>query len=201
MRVILLTGCLASLLFTYVSIIELDYMKKILFVICLLAGASCIFSWRNKLPKKKYKAKFKVTGSIMQTVSYCGGAVPTKEMLIKARTPAGIPFGKLFIRNATANTNSVTITDSIQADATGNFSMDLPAGNYCLVEEWKTKPFTLPLNTKVQTVDSACYRKLYDACDYELHISDKDITDIKIVFHRPCFYNQPCISYKGRMPH
>ena len=175
-------------------------MKKIAFAIFLPLAAFYILSWMSKPAKKKNKKKFLVTGSIMQTASYCGGAQPTQEMIKKLRTPSGIPFGKLFVKKTLVNEEGARIIDTIRADANGNFSITLPAGNYCLVEEWKSKPFKLPLNSKMQTVDAACYRKLYNTCDYQLNITE-DMPDLKFNFHRPCYFNLPCISYKGPMPH
>lgn len=176
-------------------------MRRITVLILLPAMAICILSWVSKQAKKKQKRKFLVTGSIMQTASYCGGARPTPEILKKLRTPAGIPFGKLYIKKNFINDQEAAIIDTIQADANGNFSIFLSAGNYCLIEEWKSKPFVLPSNSKYRTVDSACYKNLYQNCDFNLSVGNKNITGRKFILHRPCSFNQPCISYNGPLPH
>jgi hypothetical protein len=175
-------------------------MIKFSFLFLLLAALICFSSLMCASTKKISKAKFHVTGSIMETRSYCGGAQPTQEMLERYKIPTGIPFGKLFVKQGTMNNENAESIDTINADVNGNFSINLPAGNYCLVEEWKSKPFHLPLNNKNQTVDTACYRNLYNTCDYELNVADTNIDSIKIIFHRTCFYNQPCISYHGPLP-
>ncbi len=175
-------------------------MRKFSFLIFILCASLCITSWMGTAKKKKGKKTFTVTGTIMQTTSYCGGAQPSPDMLARCNTPMGIPNGKLFVKKGTMNKERASLIDSIRADANGKFSIQLPAGNYCLVEDWKAKPFDLPLNNEFQTVDSICYRNMYDACDYELNITDKNIDSVKIVFHRSCFYNRPCISYHGPLP-
>ena len=175
-------------------------MKNLPLPILLLITMVSISSWMCVTTKQKLKTTFQVTGSIMQTVSYCGGAQPTQAMLDSFNTPKGIAFGKLFVKLGGMNKEEVKIIDSIVADANGNFSIYLPAGNYCLVEEWKSKPFILPLNNANQTVDSICYKKLYNTCDFELRIASKNINNVKVVFHRTCFFNKPCISYHGPLP-
>jgi len=175
-------------------------MKRLLCAVILMSAALIISSWIGVTLKKKIKPKFLVSGSIMQTLSYCGGARPPQAILDSLNTPKGIPFGKLFIKSRNTNIKSLRIIDSILADSNGNFSIHLPPGDYCLVEEWKSRPFKLPLNDARHTVDSACFRNLYNTCDFKLRITNKNINHLKIVFHRACFYNQPCISYRGPLP-
>lgn len=175
-------------------------MRKFLYLIFLISTAFAISSWMGIAVNKKIKHKFLVTGSIMQTVSYCGGARPTPQILDSYNTPKGIPFGKLFIKSGLMNIEGAPVLHEITADSNGNFSIRLPAGNYCLLEEWKSKPFKLPLNNVNQTVDSACFRNLYNASDFTLKINNKSIHHMKFIFHRTCSYNQPCVSYRGSLP-
>lgn len=175
-------------------------MKKSLYSIFLASAAFVIFSWTCIASNKKIKHKLLVAGSIMQTVSYCGGASPSQKILDSCNTPKGIPFGKLFIKSGLTNIEGAPIIHEIKADSNGNFSIYLAAGNYCLLEEWKSKPFKLPLNSTNETVDSACFRKLYHAADFNLKVSNKSIRHIKFIFHRTCPYNQPCISYHRPLP-
>ena len=174
-------------------------MKKIitfLFVLAITLFISC-FSKRNS---KKPETQFTITGRLMETRDYCGGAVPTPELLAICNTPAGISMGKLFIKKGNFNKGKSPVIDSIVADKEGKFSIQLPAGTYCLVEDWKAKPFLLPENDEMQTVDSACYKNLYDACDYQLTVTDKNIDSVKIIFHRTCAWKKPCIEYHGPLP-
>jgi len=171
-----------------------------LYLIFMAAAVFTFSSWVCKTGDKKVKPKFMVAGSVMQTVSYCGGAKPTQEILDSCNTPKGIPFAKLFVKWGLVNTEGASIIRSISTDAHGNFSTYLPPGNYCLVEKWKTKPFHLPANNVNQTIDSACFRNLYSSADFVLKIKDKNIRDVKIIFHRTCSFNQPCITFHGSLP-
>jgi len=175
-------------------------MRKLLYAISLIGAALIISSWMRITANQRAELKFQVSGSIMQTVSYCGGAPPPQRILDSFNTPKRIPFGKLFVKSGVTNMEGAPIIDTINADVKGNFSIYLPAGNYCIVEEWKSKLFKLPLNNANQTVDSTCFRRLYNACDFKLNITDENIDNVKIVFHRTCPNNQPCISYRGPLP-
>jgi hypothetical protein len=174
-------------------------MKKFLFLFFFISSAVIISSWMCPTANHKGKRKFLVSGSIMQTISYCGGAQPPQRLLDSMNVPKGIPYGKLFVKLKGGHKEGSLIIHTIKADTNGNFSIYLPAGNYCLVEEWKTKPFKLPLNNVNETVDSTCFKNLYNTCDYELNVTDKNVRHLKIIFHRPCYNNQPCISYHGAL--
>jgi hypothetical protein len=175
-------------------------MRNILPAIFLVGATLVISSWIYTSANRKGKQRFLVTGSIMETVSYCGGAQPTQRILDSLNKPKGIPFGKLFVKQGLKNIEGAKIIRRITADANGNFSVYLPAGKYCLVEEWKSKPFKLPLKDAKHTIDSSCYRNLYNTGDFTLEIKNKAIHHARFVFHRTCSYNQPCITFHGNLP-
>lgn len=168
--------------------------------ILLLSMALCVSSWIIPPKKKKGVQKFQITGTILETRSYCGGAAPPPGMLAQLATPTPIPLGKLFVKKGETNIENAPIIATIVADTSGKFSISLPAGTYCLVEEWKSKKLVMPANDQYQTVDTTCYRKLYNAADYQLVVSNKNVGDVKIIFHRSCPWNQPCINYNGPLP-
>jgi hypothetical protein len=174
-------------------------MRLFTYSIFLLSMALCVSSWMCP-KKKKEKQKFQITGSIMETRSYCGGAVPSAELLAQCNTPMGVAYGKLYVKKGNSNKEKSAVMDSIVADKSGKFIINLPAGTYCLVEDWKSQKFTLPDNTEIQTVDSTCYRNRYNTCDYQLTVADKNIDSVKVVFHRNCAWSQPCINYHGPLP-
>jgi len=171
-----------------------------LFCAILLTGITFISSsWVHTGLNSKNSRKFLVTGSIMQTTSYCGGAQPTQKILDSFNTPKGIPFGKLFVKSGAKNIEGAPVIERINADANGNFSVYLPEGKYCFVEEWKIKPFKLPLNNVNHKVDSTCFRNLYDSPDFSLNITNKNIHHLEIILHRTCPDKQPCVSFHGAL--
>lgn len=159
-----------------------------------------VFSCSSSITaNQKAKNLFLVTGSMMQTISYCGGAQPSQQVLDSCNKPRGIPYGKFFLKSGNTNLKGASIIQTINTDINGNFAIYLPTGNYCLVEEWKSKPFKLPLNDAKQTIDSTCFLNLYNTCDFKLAIPKKSIHHLIFIFHRNCYYNQPCTSYHGAL--
>jgi hypothetical protein len=172
-------------------------MRNIILPVLLFGLIVGITSW--VVPKKKKKApkKFTVTGTIKEVRDYCGGAAPGPEQLNRKPYPvAGI---KLYIRKGIENSATETIVDSIVSGADGKFTVELPAGQYCLVEAWKKPPVTVPQNNPNMTWDSACYVSMYKKCDYGLYVnSNKQL--VEIVIPRHCAWTQPCGSYNGPLP-
>ncbi len=175
-------------------------MKKFLHLIFLLCIILAVSAWKYKPKLHKASRKFTVSGTIMQTVSYCGGAAPSRQIQDSSNTPHAIPYAKLFVKSGSSNKQDGRIIQTINADQEGNFKISLPAGKYCMLEEWKAGTFKLPSNDNNHKVDSACYRDLYNSCDFEILVAHKNIHQLKIVFHRTCSYNQPCVSYRGPLP-
>jgi len=172
-------------------------MKNFLFGMLMLGATLTLASWMYAVPNHKTKPRLWISGTIMQTTSYCGGAQPTKAIMDSANTPKKIPFAKLFVKAGESNREDARVIEKIEADSNGNFSIYLPKGNYCLVEEWKTKPFKLPANDASKTADPACYRNLYNTADFKLTVAIKSIRNLKLTFHRACPNNQPCVAFKG----
>ncbi len=172
-------------------------MKQFTFPVLLsgliLAAASCVTA-----SKKQGPVKFTVAGQLMETHSHCGGAAPTPDMVERGRTPHPVPHKTYYVKKGNANGRG-TIIDSIVSDDAGNFRISLEAGTYCLVEQWKTKPYIVPSDNKYVTYDTACHRKLYMTCDYVLDVS-KNMDKVNIVSHRSCAWNQPCQRYDGPLP-
>lgn len=171
-------------------------MRKLLYA-CLLLCTAVIFTSWSRLPRHTGKRKYLVSGSVMQIISYCGGAQPPQQVLDSMNKPKGMAFARLFLKLGEDNREHVREVHRIIADTNGNFSIYLPAGHYCFVEGWKAKPIKLSLN---QNIDSACMKELYNSCDYKLEVTNKNIRHLQIIFHRPCAYNQPCVIKKRSLP-
>ncbi len=170
-----------------------QFILPVLLLGLISGAASCVAS-----SKKTGVAKFTVTGQLLETQSYCGGAAPTPDIIERGRTPHPVPNKKYYVKKGNGNGNGKVI-DSIVSDGAGNFRIDLEAGTYCLVEHWKKMPYVVPSNSKYVTYDTACYRKLYSTCDYVLEVS-KNLDKVTIVSHRSCAWNQPCRQYDGPLP-
>ena len=172
-------------------------MRQLSFFLLAL-GLSLFFSAWICMPKKKKPLKtFTISGTVFTQGEYCGGAVPSEEQLHPKPAPA--PALVLYVREGNVNTGSKKLVDSVTSDANGNFSLQLPAGNYCFVEGWKKGRLVMPKDDQFSSWDTACYRENYSSCDFSLDV--KAATDsVKIILPRHCAWSQPCCSYHGPLP-
>ncbi len=73
-----------------------------------------------------------VSGTIIKTASYCGGAAPTDEILAELATPA--PYiGTLYLKQGTINDPLEPALATITTDENGDFSIVLAEGDYIIV--------------------------------------------------------------------
>lgn len=143
---------------------------------------------------------YAVSGIVMATHDYCGGAKPPDETLEKLKTPVPLSSKKLYLKKSRTNARSYKVAASFTSDSSGHFKVQLTPGVYCIVEEYKSKPFILPANDKFSTWDEDCLREEYAKCNFELTVRDHDVKDISLVFHIPCSWAKPCLQYRGPLP-
>ena len=135
-----------------------------------------------------------VSGRVVQTSEYCGGAAPTEEMLESLRKEKPFPHKELFIRAGTLNKYSRPIVQKFTSDAEGSFKIALPPGDYCVVDASKKDELKIPATAKGNPKEgesrAACLQKWYRACDKTLTVGKQNLKGVVIKFHHPC--NPPC---------
>ncbi len=149
--------------------------------------------------------EFKVSGRITQTHSYCGGARPPEDLLKKLNTPAPYSGKKLFVRSGTSNSTEKSIIREFTADSSGYFSIQLPAGTYCVVVEDQVKALDIQSfknkTTKNLKLDESCLQQWWDKCLMTFDVTNANKSDLNINFHFPCFTGGiPCMTYTGPLP-
>jgi hypothetical protein len=150
-------------------------------------------------------AEFKVSGTVTQTHAYCGGARPPKELLDNLTKPSPFPGKKIFIRSGTENSLDKPVIREIIADTAGKFSILLPAGTYCIIQEEQVKSLDTDFFRKKLTsyhkLDEECLKQWWGKCLMTFEIGTSDKTGMNINFHFPCFTNGvPCVTYTGPLP-
>lgn len=146
---------------------------------------------------------FEVSGYLMGTSSYCGGAAPSQEILKAYSTPHGWPGQTLIVRRGTVNQPGKPLVQRAVTDAGGKFVFHLPAGQYCLAFGEKEVPRPASFyNIANQPVDKACDDRWLQTCELTFEVVDKGIDSLQISIHRPCFVtsHSPCVHYAGPMP-
>lgn len=157
-------------------------MKKLLLPV--IAGVCCLAWTINAKPHPPKRCT--VSGTLLLQHDFCNGTHTDVQHTYAA---AGTT---LYVRKA----GTATVLDSIVCDSTGKFNVQLAAGDYCFIEQWKRDPIVMPVNTTYETWDTACYRSEYNTCDFHLHVS-KSKNDVAIVLTRHCASTRPCCTFRG----
>jgi len=148
---------------------------------------------------------YRVSGKITQSHAYCGGARPPQALLDEMTKPTPFPGKKLFIRSGSENSSAKPVLKEIVSDSLGLFSILLPPGNYCVVQEDQVNKLDIAAFRKKLTsydkLDETCLQQWWDKCFLTFEVGSADKTNLNIHFHFPCFTNGlPCITYTGPLP-
>lgn len=142
-----------------------------------------------------------ITGRIVETRQWCGGANPSDEILEMLRKEAPVANKTFYARGGSMNSAKQAVLLQFTTDTQGNFKISLPPGDYCIVEESKKDESGMPdvskLNEKLpesqkyQLASPNCLQKWWRTCDYNLKVGKQNLKDVVIRFQRTC--NPPCI--------
>lgn len=163
------------------------------------------FTIATSLQKTNKPRIFKVSGKIVRTGSYCGGAAPTQEIMDEINTPKPCARQKLYVRRGKMNDLTGKIILVFTSDSVGNFSFSLPSGVYSIVNEKKKdrkfvksilKQYTAE-SKNYQATDKKCLDEWLKTPDATLEIKEGSVNDFVITFHDECKWHVPCTEYKG----
>ncbi len=164
-------------------------------LLCLLCTIT--ISGASKIIHKNITVK----GHITQTLDYCGGAMPSPEVLSLLKTPQAFAQKVIYIKIGSSNKESATVVKKLMTDEQGNFSVVLTSGMvYSFVEEWKGGPLQIPKDTEYTKWDPACFRERYSKADFVLKVKNTGNPVVNINYHKPCFYRPYCGEYSGPLP-
>lgn len=141
-----------------------------------------------------------IRGTVSYLEPYCGGAAPTPEIEARRNIPVPAPNFVLHFKKGSRNNEKTRVEKTVTANASGYFEVRLPKGDYCIVEDYKSKPFAVPAATQFTTWDTTCLKNKYNDCDFKLKVTGPTADTIKLVFRKHCFFNPPCGSYTGPLP-
>jgi len=145
-----------------------------------------------------------VTGKLMQTNSYCGGAAPTPEIMEGYEKE--FPYsGKVFyVRKGKVNSTKAEVIASFTTNANGEFSFQVTPGTYSIIQSKQLKALKAAdfKSAKATQVDKKCMKEWWVKPYYLLEVEANDIIIPNWSIHHPCFVSGdiPCISYTGPMP-
>lgn len=151
---------------------------------------------KNKVTSKT----FKVSGRLMQTAAYCGGAAPSEEILAELAKPKPLGSFQMHVRPGKTNDRAAKLFRGAITDAAGRFEFELPAGEWCIITHLKAQP-GMVMATENTIVDEKCIEKWGATCDAAIVVVDQDIVLEDIVLYKACFVEfQPCTQWTGPLP-
>jgi hypothetical protein len=145
---------------------------------------------------------FVVSGTVMYTKGYCGGAAPSPELQAEYKLPKPRFGQEVLVRTGETNNLGARILARTTTKEDGSFTFDLPPGDYCIIIAQKESIDLIPTDGEYITVDKDCYKKWMEGCDASFRLRDRDVTGIKITLHEACFTSSysKCVSWNGPLP-
>ena len=146
---------------------------------------------------------FKVTGHITIVKPYCGGAAPSKEILAESRKAQPYAKQALLVRKGKTNALSTGLVTRAVTDANGDFSLQLPDGDYCIVLVEKENARAADFNANgYMVIDEKCDSKWLTQCEMSFTVANKNVSGLRLGLEKKCMLNtmSPCITYDGPLP-
>ena len=185
-------------------------MRRFLILPSFLAIPFLLISDANSCSKKTPPVsavqEYTVSGTITQTQSYCGGARPPEDLLKALESPRPYRGKKICFRSGDKNNTDQKFVRTAVSDSLGKFSVKLPAGAYCIIEEDQVKlmnveSYRKKYGSKYLTVDEDCLKSWWGTCIQSFVLGNADKNDLTLNFHMACFTNGVhCLRYTGPLP-
>lgn len=145
-----------------------------------------------------------VFGTALQTQSYCGGAAPPQEIIDGLATPKPLANKTLYLKNGSTNSQGPYL--AFTTDSQGRFALSLPAGTYCVVEDYKRDAPDAEAYKKSMgapgscaTVNPSCLAVLWQECDASFTVGSAD-TNLTVQSNRRCPWSTRCIEWGCPLP-
>ncbi len=156
-----------------------------------------------------YNDKMQVSGKVMQTSSYCGGAEISPEEQAALSKPKPLAGKKFFVRKGNKNNLKEPVVATFVTDSSGAFMFYLPPGEYSIVDERKyDKKYVANIakqykkgSENYDAADLNCLKNWVNTPDMVFTVTGDGAKKIEVIYNRPCEWNTaPCINYRGPMP-
>lgn len=134
-----------------------------------------------------------VSGSVKIIHSWCTDIVGG-EKYEEAIKPRPFPYKKLYVRKGDSNDYSKPIIMEFTTDKNGNFSISLPPGVYCIVDESKIDKAMydtlwarhLKGTYACLPLDTNCFKKWFATPEKVFKVGMDSVKDITLTFYTRC---------------
>jgi len=155
-------------------------------------------------PGKEKKVTQTITGKITTSGSYCGGMAPSEEMLRNVQATRPMSGFMIYVKKGTENKLSAPILDSTYTNSNGEYSFNLPKGEYVLLQKNQLDKsiFETYKSSKWLQVDSECMESWWKKGLISITVENENIDSLNFHFRKRCFVPEyiPCLRYTGPYP-
>jgi len=172
-------------------------------VVLFVAGAGC------KRPVALQSNAVVITGTVLETQSYCGGAAPSEERLAQMRTPRPLAGKTIYVKAGSVNDTEAPVLAEVTSDERGEFSLSLEPGLYVLVDEKRVDRASYDYmltnfaekSENYDPVDKRCLDNWIAQANLVFEVRAVENEPISVTFNKPCTWNSfPCVTYIGERP-
>lgn len=151
----------------------------------------------------KRKKLYEVSGKLLITSEYCGGARPTEEMEAEFARPKPYQGKTLYVRKGRDNDPRKKTVLKVTSNENGEFNFWLAPGKYILIQEEQVNCLdTAMFKGEYLSADPACLKAWWQKPLAILEVRKNKIEGLEFFFHRACFVSTdiPCVRYNGPTP-
>lgn len=121
-----------------------------------------------------------VSGSVQNNSQYCGGAAPPEFLLDSLAVYHTTANEKFYVRHGLTAAPFTTVNKTFTTDASGKYSLQVPAGDYTLISEEKY------LTESIAGIDSSC--SYLHSADFTISVSSTNL-NFTNSFTKTCNYD------------
>jgi hypothetical protein len=183
--------------------------NRILLVCALSFGCTSAKKTSVNVPPPGPGGEVTITGTVGQTQAHCGGARLPDEVMNEMMKPRPLQYKKMYVKKGSENDFSQQPVLEFTTDSAGRFSISLPPGTYCIIDEFKLKKENcndiLKKYEKEQqyysAVDPVCLQGWFRMPDFLLEVGQDKLKSVDIIYAGKCSWNAvPCVTYTGPLP-
>jgi hypothetical protein len=157
-------------------------------------------------PPVESAPKYEVHGYVETLGSYCGGAAPSREMMEEMSKPKPSVGTKIYFRKGKVNDLSQPIVDSLVVDDQGNYSINLPNGDFVMllpemrdssaIKSWRAK------ESKIRVASEECLKDWFRKGIIAINVMDGSLNVANITLEKPCMLplGSVCLRWDGPRP-
>ncbi|MGA9521403.1 MAG: hypothetical protein WBV82_08065 [Myxococcaceae bacterium] len=147
-------------------------------------------------PPPSPPARHTVTGRLLESKPFCGGA--GGHFTMDPAAPRG-SSAELLVLPGTRNSGDAPFT-RVTPGADGRFELQLPPGEWCFVEADRHSEEPPRLNPPAK-VDEACWKDRWSRCLDTVNVTSGPVNAGEFLIVRHCPWADPCISGLPSPPH